>query len=158
MTYAGTETSDCARKDHLPMQDVCASNIKHTMLARQHKSGAPASLTTTHISQQAACVRQTSADSDFSQSSNSSWGQSNNLLHEAPGVTSLQLHELVGRGAFGSVYSGTWKGQPAAIKASFCLLLTAKFGLLPKASVCLHNSMKVAGLCTCCCHLPCCKA
>ncbi len=31
-------------------------------------------------------------------------------------TSNLQLDELIGRGAFGSVYKATWRGQPAAVK------------------------------------------
>ena len=42
----------------------------------------------------------------------------------------LQIKELIGRGAFGSVYKATWKGLPAAIKVG-CI---CKMGLVPPMS------------------------
>ena len=56
------------------------------------------------------------AASEFSRSSSSNWGHNhqNGTNTEAP--NRLQLSELIGRGAFGSVYKGIWKGRPAAIK------------------------------------------
>lgn len=68
-------------------------------------------------SQQEDFSRQSSATSDFSQSSGSDWSQCGNIHSKADRSRNVQLHELIGRGAFGSVHKGTWKKKPAAIKA-----------------------------------------
>ena len=63
---------------------------------------------------------QDDAASDFSRSSSSNWSHDDRPLPHstAEGSARIQLAELIGRGAFGSVYRGCWKGRPAAIKVT----------------------------------------
>ena len=62
--------------------------------------------------------RHRDAVSDFSRSGSSNW--SNDEAHPAAaGSGRFHLSQLIGRGAFGSVYKGSWKGRTAAIKVSF---------------------------------------
>jgi len=67
---------------------------------------------------------QDDAASDFSRSSSSNWSQNEHSQPAPEGSNRLQLSELIGRGAFGSVYRGSWKGREAAIKVSNQLQLT----------------------------------
>ena len=67
-------------------------------------------------SQQDILKRQNTGGSDFSGSSSSTWSQSNRMQSNSTGFSRPQCAELIGRGAFGSVYKSTWKGRPAAIK------------------------------------------
>ena len=64
-------------------------------------------------------VRQPDATSDFSRSSSSNWSNDAAQPAAPTGSSRFHLSQLIGRGAFGSVYKGSWKGRPAAIKASF---------------------------------------
>ena len=64
------------------------------------------------------CDEQNDAASEFSRSSSSNWGHEDHSHTAAPGSNRMQLSELIGRGAFGSVYRGLWKGRPAAIKVT----------------------------------------
>ena len=54
--------------------------------------------------------------SDFSSSEEDEMNGTdlNRTLQGAASI--LQIRELIGRGAFGSVYKATWKGLPAAVK------------------------------------------
>ena len=61
------------------------------------------------------------AASEFSRSTSSGWSHSE-PCEGAAGSNTLQISELIGRGAFGSVYRGLWKGKSAAIKARQHLL------------------------------------
>ncbi|KAL3154258.1 hypothetical protein ABBQ32_013755 [Trebouxia sp. C0010 RCD-2024] len=65
----------------------------------------------------AGIASQSDAASDFSRSGSSNL--SNDEAHPAASARAGRFHlsELIGRGAFGSVYKGSWKGTPAAIKA-----------------------------------------
>ena len=76
-------------------------------------------------SQQEDFSRQSSAASDFSQSSGSDWSQCGNIHSKADRSRKVQLHDLIGRGAFGSVHKGTWKNKPAAIKAGYIVYASA---------------------------------
>ena len=67
---------------------------------------------------------QDDAASEFSRSSSSNWSQNEHSQPVLEGSNRLQLSELIGRGAFGSVYRGSWKGREAAIKVSNQLQLT----------------------------------
>lgn len=82
-------------------------------------------------SQQDILKRQNTGGSDFSGSSSSTWSQSDRMQSILTGCRRCQCAELVGRGAFGSVYKGTWKGRPAAIKvrASYTLDAVCCIGL-----------------------------
>ena len=64
-------------------------------------------------------IRHHDAASDFSRSGSSNWSNDEAQPAAAAGPTRFHLAQLIGRGAFGSVYKGSWKGRPAAIKASF---------------------------------------
>ena len=66
--------------------------------------------------------RQDDAASEFSRSTSSSWSPSENS-GVATRSSKLHLSELIGRGAFGSVYRGSWKDKLAAIKASAAICL-----------------------------------
>lgn len=65
---------------------------------------------------QAKTGEQEDAVSEFSRSSSSNWSHDDHSDPAEDGSNRLQLSELIGRGAFGSVYKGCWKGQAAAIK------------------------------------------
>lgn len=66
---------------------------------------------------------QDDAASEFSRSSSSDWSHNEHSQPALEGSNRLQLSELIGRGAFGSVYRGSWKGRQAAIKVSIQLQL-----------------------------------
>ena len=68
--------------------------------------------------------------SDFSSSEEDEMNGTdlNRTLQGAASI--LQIKELIGRGAFGSVYKATWKGLPAAVKVG----CHRKMGLAPPLS------------------------
>ena len=61
---------------------------------------------------------QSDAASDFSRSGSSNLSDDEAHPAATPRASRFHLSDLIGRGAFGSVYKGSWKGRPAAIKAS----------------------------------------
>lgn len=93
----------------------CTPTTAELPLTEQRVASADAQLT----SPDALNIRHHDAASDFSRSGSSNW--SNDEAHPAAAAGSSRFHlaQLIGRGAFGSVYKGSWKGRPAAIKASF---------------------------------------
>lgn len=90
------------------------------------------------------CDDHDGAASDFSRSSSSNWSHNDESQPPAKGSNRLHLSELIGRGAFGSVYRGSWKGKQAAIKVSYaCCRSTCRQAL--HIPVLVVNP--VAGLC-----------
>ena len=81
-------------------------------------------------------VRQPDATSDFSRSGSSNW--SNDAAQTAAPTASSRFHlsQLIGRGAFGSVYKGSWKKRPAAIKASFAACHRSRLHLCKFDNLC----------------------
>ena len=65
---------------------------------------------TSHLADDASSFTSTEASDDFS--------VDDALEQLGDGVQGLQLSEVVGRGAFGSVYKVSWKGRPAALKVN----------------------------------------
>lgn len=84
------------------------------------------------------------------------------------GVGGLRLSEVVGRGAFGSVYKVFWKGKPAALKVGLtgqqlflpiaynCCLLTCT-ALQSRAGRCLVFAPMPQAQSVCTCRTTCAK-
>ena len=100
---------------HVLEANWCTPTSAELPLTEQSFASAQAQLTAADVQN----VRQPDATSDFSRSSSSNW--SNDEAQSAAATRSSRFHlsQLIGRGAFGSVYKGSWKGRPAAIKARF---------------------------------------
>lgn len=100
---------------HVLKATCCTPTSAELPLTEQQVASAQAQLTAADVQN----VRQPDAPSDFSRSSSSNW--SNDEAQSAAATRSGRFHlsQLIGRGAFGSVYKGSWKGRPAAIKARF---------------------------------------
>ena len=78
--------------------------------------------------------RETASQSDFSSSEEDELNGTdlNRTIQGTSGA--LQIKDLIGRGAFGSVYKASWKGLPAAVKVQLvCTLLDMREGKL-----CMH--------------------
>lgn len=93
----------------------CTPTSADLPLTEQQVASAQAQLTAANVQD----IRQPDATSDFSRSSSSNWSNDEAQPTATPGSSRFHLSKLIGRGAFGSVYRGSWKGRPAAIKASF---------------------------------------
>lgn len=73
---------------------------------------------------------ETASQSDFSSSEEDELNR-NDLNRTIQGTSgALQIKDLIGRGAFGSVYKASWKGLPAAVKVHLvCTLLDMREGM-----------------------------
>ena len=100
---------------HMQEATCCTPTSAVLPLMEQQVASAQAQLTAADVQN----IRQPDAASDFSRSSSSNWSNDEAHPAAASGSSRFHLSQLIGRGAFGSVYKGSWKGRPAAIKASF---------------------------------------
>ena len=80
---------------------------------------------------------ETASQSDFSSSEEDELNGTN-LNRTIQGTSGgLQIKELIGRGAFGSVYKASWKGLPAAVKVH---LVCYPFGCMRASYACMRFS------------------
>lgn len=108
----GTSSFGQSSNKHAP-EATCCNLTSNPPLTEQHVRFAEEQLRNSNA------VNSTQDDtaSDFSRSTSSNWSH-DEVCKSANGPSKMHLAELIGRGAFGSVYKGSWKGKPAAIKAS----------------------------------------
>lgn len=95
--HAGTHKTQIAREEALHHQDMCLKGIDR---AASHLMASPPS---------------SMAKSDFS-ASEDDFNQDGLAQTGHASMSGLQLEELIGRGAFGSVYRAVWRGMQVAVK------------------------------------------
>lgn len=112
---AGSSSFGKGPSRHVPEASWCSPPSADLLLTEQRVVSAQAHLNSAN----AADASELDAASDFSRSGSSNLGNEETHSAATARASRFQLSELIGRGAFGSVYKGSWKGKPAAIKARF---------------------------------------